>query len=543
MAPTPRRSMPSTPGQSVEHSALTPSTLPGATPNGGRRIHPLATLAVVCISALIINIDNTILNVALPTLVRDLNATSIQLQWIVDSYAMVFAGLLLAGGSLADRFGRKRFFLIGLTIFAVGSIGAALSGSVDPLIACRAIMGAGAAFTIPASLSIINDLFRDPGERARAIGIWAGTVGLGIAIGPIAGGLLLSRFWWGSIFLVNVPIVVVGFIGALAYVTDSKNPNALAPDPVGSVLSIAGLGLLLWAIVEAPTQGWTSTAVVAVGLTSFLVLGCFIAWEAHTDHPMLKLGFFRDRRFSIALAAESLGLFGLMGALFMQTQYLQFELGYSPLDAGLRIMPIALMLLVSAAVSRIMARLIGIKLTVAAGLAAIAAGLWQASAVSTVSATYGDVVPSLLLIGLGAGLLLSTATNSVVGSVPQGDSGVGSATNSVALQVGGALGVAVIGSVMLTRYQDHMNAALTGQHVPAAINQIILGSLGGALAVASTVGGNTGLLLSHAARSAFMSGIGLSLAVGAAVALGGVLLVVVALPSRAQSHSTDPEDD
>jgi EmrB/QacA subfamily drug resistance transporter len=500
-------------------------------PRGAQGRRRLVALAVVCASALIINIDNTILNVALPTLVRDLNATSSQLQWIVDSYAMVFAGLLLVGGSLADRFGRQRFFLVGLSVFALGSVGAALSGSVDPLIACRAIMGAGAAFTIPASLSIINDLFRDPGERARAIGIWAGTVGLGIAIGPIAGGLLLSRFWWGSIFLVNVPIVAVAFIGALAFVPDSKNPNAMRPDPFGSVLSITGLGLLLWAIVEGPNQGWTSSAVVAVGLASFAVLGCFVAWEAHSDHPMLKLGFFRDRRFSIALAAECLGVFGLMGALFMQTQFLQFELGYSPLDAGLRILPIAGMLLVSAAVSRTLARLVGIKATVAAGLAVIAAGLWQASAVSIPSATYGDVVPGLLLIGLGAGLLLSTATNSVIGSVPQGDSGIGSASNSVALQVGGALGVAVIGSVMLTRYQDDISAALVGHQVPAAVNQIILGSLGGALTVASTVGGATGLLLSQAARSAFMSGVAVSLAVGAVVAFGGAVIVVAALPS------------
>ena len=512
-------------------------------PHDSQRVHRWAALMVVCASALIINIDNTILNVALPTLVRDLDATSSQLQWIVDSYAIVFAGLLFVGGSMADRFGRKQFFLVGLCIFAVGSVGAAFSGSVDPLIACRAIMGAGAAFTIPASLSVINDIFRDPSERARAIGIWAGTVGLGIAIGPIAGGLLLSRFWWGSIFLVNVPIVVLGLIGALAFVPDSKNPNATAPDPVGSVLSIAGLGLLLWAIVEGPNQGWTSSAVVAVGLASFVVLGCFVAWEAHCDHPMLKLDFFRDRRFSIALAAECLGLFGLRGALFMQTQFLQFELGYSPLDAGLRIVPIALMLLVSAAMSRVISRLIGIKFTVAAGLAAIAAGLWQASAVSTLSATYEDVVPGLLLIGLGAGLLLSTATNSVIGSVPHGDSGIGSATNSVALQVGGALGVAVIGSVMLTRYQDDMTAALAGQHVPAAISQTILGSLGGALAVAQAVGGTTGALLSHTARAAFMSGIGLSLAVGGAVAIAGAILVVVALPSRTQSRSSDPGGD
>ena len=403
---------------------------------------------VLCASALIVNVDNTILNVALPTLVRTLHATSSQLQWIVDSYAMVFAGLLLVGGSLADRFGRKRFFLIGLGVFAAGSIGAAFSGSVDLLIAWRAVMGAGAALTIPASLSIINDVFRVPADRARAIGAWAATIGLGIAIGPIAGGLLLARFWWGSIFLVNVPIVVAGFAGALLLVPDSKNPAADRPDPWGAALSIGGLGLLLWAIIEAPASGWGSWKVIGAGLASLAVLGTFVTWEARSSHPMLKLGFFSDRRFSVAAAAEILGVFGLLGALFVQTQFLQFDLGLSPLQAGLRILPMAAVLAVSAPLSPLLARVIGLKFTVAAALAAIAGGLWQISAVSAVTTTYADVVPGLLLIGLGAGLLLPTATNSVVGSVPQGDSGMGSASNAVALQVGGALGVAVIGSVL-----------------------------------------------------------------------------------------------
>ncbi len=487
---------------------------------------------VICVSALIINLDNTILNVALPTLVRDLHATSSELQWIVDSYAMVFAGLLFVGGSLADRFGRKRFFLFGLTIFAAGSMGAAFSGSVHLLIASRAVMGAGAALTIPASLSIINDIFRDPGERARAIGAWAGTIGIGIAIGPIAGGLLLSRFWWGSIFLVNVPIAVVGFVGAVVLVPDSKNQDAKQSDPVGAVLSIAGLGLLLWAIIEAPSHGWTSGLVVGVGLAAFFLLGAFVAWEGHSPHPMLPLEFFRERRFSMPLAAECLGVFGLMGALFVQTQFLQFDLAYSPLEAGLRILPIAAMIVLGAASSPRLARRVGIKLTIAAALAAIAAGLWQISAASRLDTTYGDVVPGLLLVGLGAGLLLPTATNSVVGSVPQGDSGIGSASNTVALQLGGALGVAVIGSVLSTRYENHMGAALSSRHLPTSATQTILGSLGGALAVAKNVGGATGPLLARTARAAFMSGNELSLAVGAVVAVSGVFLVLALLPSR-----------
>jgi EmrB/QacA subfamily drug resistance transporter len=496
-------------------------------------------LVVLCSSVVIVNLDNTILNVALPTLVRKLHASSSELQWIVDSYAMVFAGLVLVGGSLADRFGRKRFFVMGMLIFASGSIGAALSQSVHLLIAWRAVMGVGAALTMPSTLSIINDVFRDPGERARAIGAWAGAAGLGIALGPITGGLLLSRFWWGSVFLVNVPIVIAGLVGALMLVPDSKNPTAERPDPVGAILSIAGLGLLLWAIIEAPAHGWSSGSVVGAGVASLVALGSFVAWEARSGHPMLKLELFRDRRFSAAAAGECLGVFGLMGTLFVMTQFLQFDLGFTPLQAGLRILPIAATLVVTASLAPILARKIGLKFTAAAGLATIAGGLWQISAAATFATTYGDLLPGLLLIGLGAGLLMPTATNSVVGSVPQGDAGVGSATNVVAIQVGGALGVAVIGSLLSTRYQNHISAALTGRHVPTAVMHTILGSFGGALAVATRAGGATGSLLAHAARAAFMNGIEVSMAAGALVALGGAIVVLARLPSPTASNSPD----
>jgi hypothetical protein len=299
------------------------------------------------------------------------------------------------------------------------------------------------------------------------------------------------------------------------------------------LLSIAGLGLLLWAIIEAPVQGWGSGAVVGVGAASVVVLAAFVGWESRSSHPMLKLGFFSDRRFSVALAAECLGLFGLLGGLFVSTQFLQFDLGYSPLGAGLRILPIAVVLAVSAALSPLITRAGRPRFTVFAGLAAVAGGLWQVSAHSSVATTYVDVLPGLLLIGLGAGLLLPTATNSVVGSVPQGDAGVGSATNSVSLQVGGALGVAVIGSVLSTRYQGRMASALAGYHLAPAVTHTILGSLGGALAVAVHAGGTTGALLALTARAAFMSGGRLSLGVGAVVAIGGAILGLAALPSPA----------
>jgi len=487
-------------------------------------------LAVVCAAALIINVDNTILNVALPTLVKELRATSSDLQWIVDSYAMVFAGLLLVAGSLADRFGRKRAFLTGLTVFAAGSVGAAFSGSVPVLIACRGVMGAGAALTIPASLSILNDVFRDPARRAKAIGAWGGTIGLGIAIGPIAGGLLLARFWWGAIFLVNVPIVVTAFAGGLALVPDSKNLAADRPDPGGALLSIAGLGLLLWAIIEAPLKGSSATTVVLAGIGSLFVLAVFFAWEWRSSHPMLKLQLFSDRRFSIAAATETFAAFGLLGGLFLQTQVLQFDLGYSPLQAGLRILPIAALLVMSAPLSPVLARFTSVKLTVAGGLTAIGAGLLWNAAGSNPAASYMSFIPGMLLVGLGAGLLLPTATNSVVGSVPQGDSGVGSASNAVALQVGGALGVAVIGSVLSTRYQDRMAGALAGRQAPSAANHTILGSLGGALMVARSLGGATGSALAQFARAAFMSGDNAALVVGGSVAIGGAVLALIALP-------------
>ncbi len=495
-----------------------------------------AVLCVLCVAVLVVNIDSTILNVALPTLVRKLHATSSELQWIVDAYSMVFGGLLLVSGSLADRLGRKRLFLAGFAVFAIGSLGAAFSGSVGSLIVWRAIMGAGAALTIPAGLSILDNVFRDPRERARAIGVWGGTMGVGLAIGPLAGGLLLARFWWGSVFFVNVPVVIIGALAAWLLVPESKNPAADRPDPGGSTLSIVGLGLLLWAIIAAPTRGWTSPSVVAVGTAGIAALILFVGWEARSDHPMLKLAFFRSRRFSAAIAALALGVFPLFGAVFVLTQFLQFDLGFSPLQAGVRILPTAGVLAVTAPLSTLIVRAFGSKLTATAGLSAIACGLWQISAASTALASYAAVLPGMLLLGLGAGLLMPTAADSVLGSLPRAEAGVGSATYGVAIQVGGALGVAVMGSMLSTRYQLHITGALASHDVPATVLHTITGSLGGALGVASAVGGAAGLLLARAARSAFMSGSHVSLAAGALVAGAAALLVIAALPSRAPAE-------
>jgi len=485
---------------------------------------------VVCVSALVINVDNTILNVALPTLVRQLHATSSELQWIVDSYAMVFAGLLLVGGSLADRFGRKRFFLFGLTVFAGASTGAGFSGSVSLLIAWRAVMGIGAALTIPASLSIINDVFRDPTERAHAIGAWAGTIGLGIAIGPIAGGLLLARFWWGSVFLVNVPIAVAGFVAALMVVPDSKNPVAEQPDHAGGLLSIAGLGLLLWAIIDAPVHGWASPTVIGAGIGGLVVLAGFTVWERYTAQPMLKLSFFGNRQFSVAVVSVSMVMFGLFGALFVLTQFLQFDLGYTALQTGIRVLPAAGAIAVVAPLASILDRIFGGRLVVGAGLLLIAAGLWQVSA-STVTTTYVETLPGIVMLGVGAALVIPSVTSSVMGSLPAHHTGVGAATNSAFLQVGGALGVAVLGSQLSTRYQSGMLTSLAPYHVPAGVETTILGSIGGALEVAGREGGMIGSVLAGWARDAFVSGMDLALLTGALVAAVAGLVALVALPA------------
>ncbi len=512
----------------------TKTTVPSAARPAGRPgapTRPWLALAVLCVSLLIVTLDNTVLNVVLPTLVRDLHATTSQLQWIVDAYVMVFAGLLLVAGSVADRVGRKRTFVAGLAAFAAGSAWAAFSGSVGVLIAARASMGIGAALIMPSTLSIITDMFRDGAERQRAIGLWAGTSGVGIALGPIIGGLLLAHFWWGSVFLINVPIALAGIACALPLVPDSANPAAAAPDLAGALLSIAGLGLVLWSLIEAPVHGWSSALVIGAGLGGLVVLAVFGLWERASKHPMLNLDFFRRRQFSAAISSVGLVTFGLFGSLFVLTQYLQFDLGYSALQAGVRVLPAAGAIALVAPLSTVLVRAVGTKLTTAAGLAIIAGGLWQISG-ATVATTYLDTLPGMIMLGVGAGLVIPSGTASVMGSLPREHTGVGSATNGAVLQIGGALGVAVIGSLLSTRYQDHITAAVAPYHVPQAVLTTILGSLGGALAVAAHVGGFLGAALGHLARSAFISGMDLGLTVGAAVALAGCLLALAALPSR-----------
>ena len=312
---------------------------------------------------------------------------------------------------------------------------------------------------------------------------------------------------------------------------DSKNPAAARPDVIGALISVAGLGLLLWSIIEAPVRGWSSGLVILAGVGGLAVLGGFAAWERTTSHPMLNLQFFRRRAFSAAIGSVGLATLGLFGALFVLTQFLQFDLGYTPLQAGVRVLPAAGAIAVIAPLSALLQRSIGTKLTAAAGLMIIGAGLWQVS-MATTGSTYLDTVAGMVMLGLGAGLTIPATTASVMGSVPTEHTGIGSATNGAFLQIGGALGVAIIGSLLSTRYQGRMTRALAPYHVPAAITHTILGSLGGALDVAGKAGGVLGQELSQAARAAFISGMDLGLTVAAAVAVAGSLVALATLPGR-----------
>jgi EmrB/QacA subfamily drug resistance transporter len=495
-------------------------------------------LAVLCVTLLLVSLDNTILNVALPVIVRTLHASSSSLQWIVDSYAIVFAGLLLVAGSLGDRLGRKWVFMAGLVIFAAGSAVSAFSGTADRLIAARAFMGIGGAAIMPSTLSILTSTFTEARERARAIGIWSGTTGLGVAVGPVAGGWLLAHFWWGSVFLVNVPIAVIGLFAAVWLVPDSKNSNAKRPDPIGAGLSIVGMGLLLWGIIEAPDRSWTSPLILGAVVAAIAVLAAFMAWERHSSHPMLEVSFFTSRRFSAAMGAMGLVMFALMGGLFLLTQYLQFSLGYTAFETGLRIAPIAAVLLVVAPLSSIVDHLVGTKPVVFTGMALLAVGFGLLTRV-TVHDTYMDVLPAFLLIGLGTGLAFAPCTESVMGSLPIDQAGVGAATNGAALQTGGALGVGVLGSLLNTRYQNQLAPVLAHYKMPASILHLITGSLGGALAVSQKIGGVLGPELATFARRSFVSGLDLAVTVGAVVVGAAGLVVLVVLPNRSAKPQPD----
>jgi EmrB/QacA subfamily drug resistance transporter len=486
------------------------------------------TLGVLALSLVIIGLDNTILNVALPTLQSEFDASPSKLQWMVDSYLLVFAGLLLVFGTLGDRFGRKRALQSGVAIFGLASLGALVADSADQVIAVRAAMGVGAALIMPATLSIIANLFTGE-ERGKAIAIWAALAAVGIGLGPLTGGLLLEWFSWSSVFMVNVPFAVAAFLLGMRYVPESRDPRPGSFDLPGAALSTAGFSLLVYAIIEAPAAGWTSGIVLGLLTASAASLGGFLWWEQHTKEPMLDLEFFRSARFSVGTAAVSVAFFALLGGIFALTQYLQFAHGYSAIEAGVVMSPMALGLMIGAGSSSKLVRRIGTARVVGAGLAGLAILL----ALTTLWGTSTNVVALMAwLFGLtlALGWIMAPATEAVIGAVPAAKSGVASATNTVARMVSGAIGVAVIGSLISSLYANDLDGSLGA--LSADTQQRAESSVGAANALAAHLPPEAASDLLATSGGAFTHAMGLALLVAAAVAAATAVLVVRFLPAR-----------
>ena len=495
------------------------------------------TLFVLCLSLVVIVVDNSILNVALPTLARPvarggLGAADSDLQWIVDSYVLVFAGLLLTAGSLGDRFGRYRALAGGLAVFGLGSGLAAFAGSAGTLIAFRALMGVGGAFIMPATLSIITNVFTDPRERGRAIGVWAGFSAIGLAVGPATGGLLLEHFWWGSVLLVNVPIVAIALVGGFLLVPDSRDPAAPRVDVPGAALSMLGLATLLWGLIEGPTKGWTSTPVVGAFVAGLTLLGVFLWWERTTPTPMLDLNFFRNRRFSAASAAITLTFMALMGMIFGLTQYLQSVLGFTPLKAGALLIPMSMVMMVLAPLSARIVERVGTKLVVGTGLLIVSTSLLTQTQL-TESTPTALVVLSTLLLAVGMANVMAPATESIMGSLPRAKAGVGSAVNDTTRQVGGAIGVALVGSLLASVYRSDVRTGLTDAGVAGSVVGRASSTVQAGVALSGDVGGRAGATIVSVAHDAFLSGYHLGVLVAAAITLTAAVAVFLWLPARA----------
>ena len=476
-------------------------------------------LGVLCASLLAIVVDNTIVNVALPTLARDLEADVSDLQWVVDAYTLVFAGLLLLAGALGDRYGRRRMLLVGLAVFGGASAWAASAGGVDGLVAARAVMGAGAALIMPATLSLLIGIFPDPRERSTAIGIWAATAGLGVALGPVVGGFLLDHFAWGSIFIVNVPLVVVAIAGGLRLLPESSDPAAQRIDWPGAALSVVGLVAFVWAVIEAPVRGWTSGPVLLAGAVAAASLVAFVVWQRRAAAPLLDVRLFRDARFSAASGTIMVLFFALFGFLFLSTQYLQFVLGYSPWAAGVRALPYAGAMIVCAPLSATLVAHLGTKRVVTAGMLLFAGGLAVAATI-TPGAGYGRLAVALLLMGAGMGFAGAPATESIMGSLPPDRANTGSAVNDTTRELGGALGVAIVGSIMSSLYARELPG-----DVPAAARESVAAGVGLDPAVAAAV------------REAFVLALSRASIVVAVVAALGAVIAWRWLPARSAASA------
>jgi EmrB/QacA subfamily drug resistance transporter len=503
--------------------------------------HKPLILISLLVAALVINLDTTIVNVALPTLVRELHASNSQLQWVVDAFNLLFAGSVLAVGSLSDRFGRKGMLLAGLSVFGLASLAGGLTDSAGALIAARSVMGVGAAMVFPSTLSLISNVFTERDERARAIGLWGAITGAAIALGPIVGGWLLQAFDWTSIFFAMTPIAAIAGVLVARYVPASRDPHAPRTDRAGFALSTAMVGLIVYTVIEAPNHGWGSARTLAGFALTAVLAAAFVAWERRTEQPMLDLSLFRNPRFTAASVSVAISFFALSGFIFLVTQYFQFLKGYGPLSTGVRLLPVASCVAISSILGARLAVRLGTKLVVASGLFSMAAFyLWVATA--SASTGYGTIAAQMVVLGTGMGLTSAPATEAIMGVVPKAKAGVGSAVNDATRLLGATLGVAVIGSVYASLYASRLATALP-IGLPATVARTVHASVGAALTATSKLGSAGHPVLASAVHdatsAAFFHGFHAANYLAAGVAAVGAVMALALLPA----HPTVSTDD
>jgi len=495
------------------------------------------SLGILSIALIIIGLDVTVLNVAIPTLQAELQATAAGLQWIINAYILVFAGVLLTMGSLGDRFGRRLAFQVGLVIFGLSSVGAGLAESTTQLIIARAFQGVGGALIMPSTLSVIVDIFPRE-ERAKAIGIWSGMAAIGIPGGMIAGGWLLENYFWGSVFLLNVPVVLVALIGSVTVIPESKDPNAKTTDLVGAVISMISLSALIYAIIEAPEKGWLAGVTIA-GFAISVIFGVLFVWyERRQENPMVDLNLFKNARLSAAAGSIGIAFMAMLGMMFLLTQYLQFVQGYSPLDTGYRLVPMALGFLVGAPTSAAFVAKTNSKVVMSVGMLLVAVSV-GAMAFLEVDTTYWVTGSLIFLMGLGMANTMAPATDSVMAAVPEAQAGVGSALNDTVRQIGGALGVGIFGSIMSSVYGSSMSSAVAG--LPAELADGASNQIGAALQIAGQLEGAAGAALVTASKQSFIDGASTVYIIAGIVALVGVAFVVKYMPGYDLAPGTDED--
>ena len=489
-------------------------------------------LGVLCLSLLIVFVGNSSLNVAIPTLSRDLGASESQLQWVVAAYSLVFAGLLFSTGAVGDRFGRKGALQLGLVGFLVGAVLASASTEMWQLIACRAVMGASAAFIMPSTLSILVNVFPTE-ERAKAIAIWAATTGAAGAIGPVASGWLLGHYWYGSVFLINVPFILLALVTGWFLVPTSRDPEQARLDPVGAVLSTIGISSLVYGLIEAPGKGWASTQTLSAFVIAIVVLSAFVLWELRVEEPMLDIRYFRNPAFSTGTGGMVLVFLAMFGVMFLITQFFQLVLDYSPLSAAIRLLPMAPIMIIVAPLTPRLSAKFGAHRTVATGMILVAVGFVMFHGLG-LHTPYLYVLACLVPLVSGIALAMSPMTAAIMSAVPPRRAGAGSAMNDATRELGAALGVAVLGSFAASRYGSALERFLT--RLSPAERASARASLAGALHVAAHVPGPAGRELAVGAQQAFVGGIQLAVTAGAVLAAIAAVIVLRYLP-----HTLTPE--